>query len=104
MNDSHWAELGLTAEVLATLYRRGRQYAATHIGLEHQEDAVQDGMWEVLKVVACPPDNYPGDPKDRLDYLTKALYNEAMKRITRKTPPDTNIPIEQTHNCAHKRV
>ena len=94
MNETSWAALGLTTEVLTELYRRGRAYAAARIGQEHQEDAVQDGMCRVLAIASDPPGNYPADPKERLDYLTKALYNAAMKRVTRKTPPDTNIPIE----------
>ena len=94
MDDSHWAELGLTDEVLAELYRRGRRYAANRIGIEHREDAVQDGMRQVLIKVACPPDDYPEDPEKRLNYLTVVLCNEAMRRITRRTSPDTNIPID----------
>ena len=94
MNDSQWAELGLTSEVLAELYRRGRRYAAKRIGLEHQEDAVQDGMFEVLRVAACPPDNYPEDPEDRLKYLTAVLCNESMKFVTRRCPPDPEIPTD----------
>jgi len=62
--------------------------------VELQEDAVQDGMCEVLKEVMQPHDNYPHDPAGRLDYLTKTLYNEALKRVTRKNPPDTNIPTD----------
>ena len=92
MDDSHWAELGLTDEVLAELYRRGRQYAANRIGFEHREDAVQDGMCRVLLVAACPPDDYPEDPTKRLNYLTTVLCNESMRLITRRTPLDTNIP------------
>jgi len=94
MNETRWITLGLTTEVLTELYRRGRAYAVARIGQEHQEDAVQDGMCRVLAIASDPPDNYPTDLNERLDYLTKALYNEAMKRVTRKTPPDTNIPIE----------
>ena len=94
MNETSWTALGLTTEVLTELYRRGREYAGRRIAPGYREDAIQDGMCEVLKVVADPPDNYPADPEARLDYLTKTLYNEAMKRVTRRTPPDTNIPIE----------
>ena len=93
MNEKSWAELGLTDSVIEELYRRGRDYAANCIAPGYREDAVQDGMCEVLKEVT-PPTNCPADPKERLDYLARALYNEAMKRTTRKTPPDTNIPIE----------
>jgi hypothetical protein len=94
MTEKSWAERGLTDDVLAELYRRGREYAANRIAPGYREDAVQDGMFEVLKVVLHPPENYPADPPGQLVYLTKALYNEAMKRVTRKTPADTNIPIE----------
>lgn len=93
MDNPNWPALGLTDSVITELYRRGREYAGRRIVPEYRDDAVQDGMCEVLKVVANPPANYPADPKERLDYLTKALYNEAMKRTTRKTPPDTT-PIE----------
>ena len=94
MDNPNWPALGLTDSVITELYRRGRDYAERRIGPAHRDDAVQDGMCEVLKVVANPPVNYPTDPTERLDYLTKALYNSAMKRITRKTPPDTT-PIEE---------
>jgi hypothetical protein len=80
--------------VIAELYRRGREYAGRRIVPAYRDDAIQDGMLEVLRVVVDPPENYPKDPEDRLDYLTQALYNEATKRITRKTPHETNIPIE----------
>ena len=94
MNETFWAALGLTTEVLTELYRRGRNYAATRIPLEHQDDAVQDGMYRVLAIASDPPDDYPEDPQKRLNYLTIALCNEAMKRVTRKTPSDTSIPVE----------
>ena len=94
MDDSHWAELGLTTDVLDELYRRGRQYAEKRIGPEHREDAVQDGMYEVLQEVLFPSENYPDDPEERLKYLTTVLFNEAMKRVTRRAPSDTNIPID----------
>ena len=89
-----WPKRGLTTETLEELYRRGRQYVATRMPVELREDAVQDGMCEVLKEVTQPHDNYPDDPAGRLDYLTKTLYNEALKRVTRKSPPDTNIPTD----------
>ena len=94
MNEKSWAELGLTDDVLEELYRRGREYAANRIASGYRDDAVQDGMCEVLKMVANPLDNYPDDPEGRLKYLTKILCREALKRVTRRTPPDTNIPIE----------
>jgi hypothetical protein len=94
MNEKAWAELGLTDSVIEELYRRGREYAANCIAPGYREDAVQDGMCEVLKEVTSPSPNCPADSEERLKYLTKTLYNAAMKRITRKTPPDTNIPIE----------
>ena len=94
MDDSQWAALGLTDEVLTELYRRGRQHAARCVGLEHREDAVQDGMCEVLRVVQCRPCNYPADPEERLKYLTTVLCNYSMKCFTRRSPADTNIPRE----------
>lgn len=94
MDETRWATLGLTTEVLTELYRRGREYAAARIKQEHREDAMQDGMCRILAIASNPPNNYPKDPEERLKYLTKVLYNAAMKRVTRKTPPDTNIPIE----------
>ena len=86
-----WAPLGLTDSVIEELYRRGREYAERRIKPGYREDAVQDGMCEVLKAVL---NGCPKDPEERLKYLTKTLFNAAMKRVTRKTPPDTNIPIE----------
>ena len=94
MKEKSWPELGLTDEVLNELYRRGRDYAARRISPEYRDDAVQDGMCEVLKMVANPLPNYPDDPEGRLKYLTKILCREALKRVTRRIPPDTNIPIE----------
>ena len=92
MDDSQWAARGLTDEVLAELYRRGRQYAAKRIEYEHQEDAVQDGMCRILDIVVCPPEDYPAAPDERLKYLTKCLYRAALRYTTRKIPFDTNIP------------
>ena len=94
MNETSWAALGLTTEVLTELYRRGKEYAERRIKPGYREDAIQDGMLEVLKEVASPSQNYPANSEERLKYLTKTLYNAAMKHVTRKTPPDTNIPIE----------
>ena len=91
MQNPNWPALGLTDELIEELYRRGRAYAAQYIAPGHRDDAVQDGMCDVLKVVM---NGCPVDPEERLKYLTKTLFNAAMKRVTRKTPPDTNIPIE----------
>ena len=89
-----WPKLGLDNQTLEELYRRGRRYVATRMSVELQEDAVQDGMCLVLKIAASPPDGYPTDRKLKLDYLTRALQNEALRRVTRKSPPDTNIPTD----------
>ena len=94
MNEKSWAERGLTDDVLAELYRRGRKYVAARIAPGYREDAVQDGMLQILTVVASPPDDYPTDPAKRLNYLSTVLWNHAMRFVARKTPPDTNIPIE----------
>ena len=87
-----WSELGLTDEVIQELYRRGDEYALARIVFAHREDAVQHGMCRVLQLVRDPTENYPDDPEERLKYLTKTLYRETMHFVTRKLPPDTNIP------------
>ena len=91
MNETSWAKLGLTDEVLAQLYEAGRKYAARRIGVEHREDAVQEAMCRVLRVVLCPPESYPNDPEERLKYLCKTLCNEITSH---RLPQDTNIPID----------
>ena len=95
MDEKTWRERGLTDDVLAELYRRGRKYASARITREHQEDAVQDGMCRVLVVASDPPSDYPEDPLKRLNYLTTVLCNEAMRLISRKLPPDCDIPTEE---------
>ena len=91
MQNPNWPALGLTDELIEELYRRGRAYVAQYIAPSHREDAVQDGMCDVLKAAM---NGCPADSEERLKYLTKTLFNAAMKRVTRKTPPDTNIPTE----------
>lgn len=92
MNQKSWPDLGLTDAVIEELYRRGRDYAERRIVLAHREDAVQHGMCALLNGLLDHADNYPEAPEERLKYLTKVLYRESMKFVTRKLSPDTNIP------------
>ncbi len=78
---TNWAKLGLTDEVVATLYSRGEAYAAHCIKSCFQDDAVQNGMCRVLAVVAKPPERLPTDPEELLKYLTRCLYNEIAALI-----------------------
>ena len=87
-----WTRLGLTDDVILELYRRGRDYAERRIVRQHREDAVQHGMCCMLRTLESHPPNYPESAEDRLKYLTKVLYRESMKFISRKLCPDTNNP------------
>lgn len=87
-----WPELGLTDDVITELYRRGRDYAERRIAFAHREDAVQHAMCCLLNGLLDHTDNYPETPEERLKYLTKVIYRESMKFISRKLCPDTNIP------------
>ena len=89
---SNWTDLGLTDAVIDELYRRGRDYAEQRIASRHREDAVQHGMCCILRIVSNHPKNYPATPEERLKYLTKALYRESMRFISRQLCSDTNIP------------
>ena len=93
MDEKRWSRLGLTDDVIRELYRRVGIYAESRIVPQHREDAVQHGMMLVLEVAAHPPKTYPTGASARLDYLTTVLNNEAMKFVTRKLIPDTNIPL-----------
>ena len=92
MNQKRWNLLGLTEPVIDELYRRGRKYAEDRIVQQHREDAVQHGMCCVLRIVDSQPDNYPETAELRLNYLSVALFREAMRYVSRKLSPDTNIP------------
>ena len=82
MNDSLWAERGLTEDVLARLYTVGRKYAANRISVEHREDAIQEAMCLVLAAVSKP--GYPQDPEGRFKYLCTTLCNSI---IDHRLPP-----------------
>lgn len=92
MNEKRWAELGLTDDVIRELYRRGREYAENTIVPDHREDAVQQGMCCILRIVDSQPENYPETAEERLNYLSVALCRESRRYVSRKLSPDTNIP------------
>lgn len=87
-----WVGLGLTDDVIEELYRRGRDYAERRIVFAHRDDALQHSMYQILKAVRDPTENYPDGPEERLKYLTKTLYREIMHFVSRTLSPDTNIP------------